>query len=540
MAKKHPERTTQSNYTAWRKSLLIEKANRNKLFFSSDADRRMGFAYQHQRKRVLEYKKQHPIIKIKEPEPEPIKPAAQPAQKSPSLSPKNPITPPPVLHAPEEEPRRTSITLSRTSSRDTSTPPVTPPITPREEATPTPPAPREVTLITHATTAHETYEFAGMHHIFDEHTSAITKLRFANRDNDLIAFSSRDGKVSICQGLNNPRLLRALEGHNEDVTNFEWSKRNDVILTSSLDCTAKLWQVRNAECLLTVGEKDKEQLLCCRFHPANSDIFLTGSAKGTIRVYESKNGRCVRKWTLGSPIHRKTSMMEKLGGGMTRWMATPVKPLTDLTASYVGVQSIAATSMAFDDTGSALFIGDNKGFVHIYQFVDVDDIESGDRVAVSPGGKSITSLVFKSWDDQTTETFKLAPSLLTSSKDNALRLFQVEGLSIDSRDRKFRIQLEKVFKLKCTTEEIRSNFCPLLSYRGGICLLSGSEDTNIHIFDEKKEDPEINRLQGHSSVVLDVCWNDDETLLASGDKYVIFQLEFHLQVEFKLNGFREL
>ena len=40
----------------------------------------------------------------------------------------------------------------------------------------------------------------------------------------------------------------------------------------------------------------------------------------------------------------------------------------------------------------------------------------------------------------------------------------------------------------------------------------------VYFFDiEKESKPCVNKLQGHSAPVLDVCFNCDESLLASGD-----------------------
>ena len=53
------------------------------------------------------------------------------------------------------------------------------------------------------------------------------------------------------------------------------------------------------------------------------------------------------------------------------------------------------------------------------------------------------------------------------------------------------------------------------------CLVSGSEDMAVYFFDvEKAEKPCVNKLLGHSAPVLDVCWNYDESLLASCDTEV--------------------
>lgn len=58
-----------------------------------------------------------------------------------------------------------------------------------------------------------------------------------------------------------------------------------------------------------------------------------------------------------------------------------------------------------------------------------------------------------------------------------------------------------------------------------ICLfpvVSGSEDMAVYFFDvERAEKPCVNKLLGHSAPVLDVCWNYDESLLASCDTEVV-------------------
>jgi len=48
--------------------------------------------------------------------------------------------------------------------------------------------------------------------------------------------------------------------------------------------------------------------------------------------------------------------------------------------------------------------------------------------------------------------------------------------------------------------------------------VSGSEDMCVYFFDvERETKPCVNKLQGHSAPVLDVSFNCDESLLASGD-----------------------
>lgn len=65
---------------------------------------------------------------------------------------------------------------------------------------------------------------------------------------------------------------------------------------------------------------------------------------------------------------------------------------------------------------------------------------------------------------------------------------------------------------------MRSKFCPLISTFGGMCVVSGSEDFRVLIFDSSRGNHCINELQGHGGVVYDVAWNYNETLLASCDE----------------------
>ena len=48
------------------------------------------------------------------------------------------------------------------------------------------------------------------------------------------------------------------------------------------------------------------------------------------------------------------------------------------------------------------------------------------------------------------------------------------------------------------------------------CVVSGSEDGSVYFFDVESG-AVVNKLQGHSSPVLAVCWTYDESMLASAD-----------------------
>ena len=53
-----------------------------------------------------------------------------------------------------------------------------------------------------------------------------------------------------------------------------------------------------------------------------------------------------------------------------------------------------------------------------------------------------------------------------------------------------------------------------------VVVVSGSEDSTVYFFDVQRDTkPCVNKLQGHSGAVLDVCFNYDESMLASCDSY---------------------
>lgn len=88
-----------------------------------------------------------------------------------------------------------------------------------------------------------------------------TTIKFANDERHLLAYSSMAGVIAICKTRPTPGVIRLLEGHTGGVTgnliclilidlsaynvlhlDFSWSLSNDLLLSSSLDGSLKLWQ----------------------------------------------------------------------------------------------------------------------------------------------------------------------------------------------------------------------------------------------------------------------------------------------------------
>ncbi|KAL5018934.1 hypothetical protein ScPMuIL_004656 [Solemya velum] len=316
----------------------------------------------------------------------------------------------------------------------------------------------------------ENYAFAGMHHIFDQHTDAVTRVKFANDDKSRVACSSVDGTLSICQLIPPPAtVICMLKGHMAGVVDFVWSLSNDVVLSVSLDGTARLWDVAAGSCMRVIEDGTNAELLSCLFHPLNNNMFVIGNSKSSIQLMNVSTGKGY-----------KAGCSKVIG---------------------------KVLALAFDPSGRILWSGDDKG----YMFSFLVDVASGKltktrRISVCEG-HPVTSISARSWISREARD----PSLLVNCCVNALCLFKI--VTDDGG-----LQLKRTFQIKQKDSNIKSNFCPLMSFRQGACVISGSEDMCVLFFDIAKEKkPCVNKLLGHSAAVLDVCFNCDESLLASCD-----------------------
>ncbi|XP_071797828.1 WD repeat-containing protein 13-like isoform X2 [Asterias amurensis] len=317
----------------------------------------------------------------------------------------------------------------------------------------------------------ENYAFAGMHHIFDQHRQAVTSVQFANEDKSRMACSSLDGTVSICQVLPSPAtVVCTLKGHESGVTDFCWSQSNDQILSSSLDGTVRLWAISSASCVRTVQDPDKSPIRACRFQPLNNNMIVTGNNRGHVNVLNVSTGKAAK-------------------GGFGRL-------------------SGQVLCMEFDDNGSVLWAGDDKGTIFSFLFdLATGKLSKGKRIVVREGCP-VTSICYRAWVSREARD----PTVLVNCAIDSLCIYKV--VTTDGG-----LRAKKTYPIKHKSALIRSTFCPLMSFREGACVVTGSEDMSVYFYDVERTSskPCVNKLQGHSGPVLAVSFNYDESLLASCD-----------------------
>ncbi|KAL4709924.1 hypothetical protein ACJJTC_003887 [Scirpophaga incertulas] len=314
-------------------------------------------------------------------------------------------------------------------------------------------------------TISENYAFSGVHHIFDQHTEPVSMVKFANNDRSKLCCASDDGTVSICDVTSSPpKVSFILDGHTKAVTGCDWSASNELLVTCGLDGALCLWDVSARRRLRTVRDQLGAPLLCCVFQPANNNMVIAGNARGMVEVLNISTGIYPRG---GSSI---------LGGR---------------------VQAIACES-----SGRMFWAANDKGVIVSYVVAGAGSVSKLSRCAV---GGAVSSAAWSPW-------LARHPALLVSAADNSLYLFRVV-------DGDGRLALKRRFATQHRRHSVRSAFCPIMSFRRGVCVVSGGEDACVCFLDIEGagDHPVVNKLQGHAAPVLGVSFSYDESLLATSD-----------------------
>ncbi|KAG6761566.1 hypothetical protein POTOM_034794 [Populus tomentosa] len=101
--------------------------------------------------------------------------------------------------------------------------------------------------------------FVGMHCIFDQCKAAGISLRYQHT---LLSCPFMFSDVS-----EPPSVIKKLEGHSKDVTDFDFSSNNQYIASAFMDKTVRVWELSKGICIRVIYGVSSQ--LCIRFHPYN-------------------------------------------------------------------------------------------------------------------------------------------------------------------------------------------------------------------------------------------------------------------------------
>lgn len=93
------------------------------------------------------------------------------------------------------------------------------------------------------------------------------------------------------------KKARAFNFHTAAVKDIEWSEQSLSLLSCGYDCSSRLIDVEKG--LETHVFKEDQIVGAIKFHPNNSNLFLSGGSKGVIQLWDIRTGNAVNRFFRG-------------------------------------------------------------------------------------------------------------------------------------------------------------------------------------------------------------------------------------------------
>eukprot|EP01134_Creolimax_fragrantissima_P003387 CFRG3387T1 len=311
-----------------------------------------------------------------------------------------------------------------------------------------------------------------------------------------LAIASMDGKISVIRvqsQISSFELLHTLEGHAQGICDMSWLVTGQLLVSVSLDGTFRVWQTDTGSTLMSV--KVGEPILACALCPINNNLLVIGTAMGSVRTYNCSLGKAIKKGKMGAS--------QGVNGDVR--------------------------CLCFNDNGTVVWSGSSNGVVHAFGF----DPSNGSMTALTrviiASKTAITAMSFcPDWTLR--PNTPSAPMLLLSVCNNQVVLLHVvdEKSGLVKQRRALPVvhtsALVKASSCFCAqssngslqSAEAMSTMSPNAN-EPGACVVSGSEDGKVYIFDTTTKNVISTLGRESSCAVLAVTWNQDQSILASGD-----------------------
>ncbi|KAH7878576.1 WD40-repeat-containing domain protein [Lentinula edodes] len=320
------------------------------------------------------------------------------------------------------------------------------------------------------------------------HTKFVQDVRYAP-SGDIFASVGSDFKIFLYDGKNGDTLDEVTDSpHKGSIMACTWSPDSKSLVTSSADCTVKLWDVetRKAITTWTVGNGVSFQQVGNTWSGESDVVSL--SLSGDLNVFDIRTG--------DKP---------------SRIIQGPQKPITAIAP----VPALPDTFLAGTADGRVLSYSKTTGESSHMQGVNHSTLVTS--LASSSAGGSAFSAGF---DDCVREIGSDGTGFTPSSFSLSS---QPKSLAVGDDASVF------VAEIKNSIEVIRSNqkifdlstkYTPSAIAVKGSLVAIGGEDSKVHLYQwdgKSLEDDAVPILQGNKAVVSALAFSPDGNLLASGD-----------------------
>ena len=134
------------------------------------------------------------------------------------------------------------------------------------------------------------------------HVSAVFALA-CHPDGSLLASSDTSGVVRVWD-LRTGRAVMGFEGHMEQVVGLDFSPNGVTLASGSGDNSVRIWDLRKKKCLAILAGHEK-LVSCVKFDRLNGEILLTSSYDCVAKIWDARNGFKIVK---NLPIHESRIM----------------------------------------------------------------------------------------------------------------------------------------------------------------------------------------------------------------------------------------
>ncbi|XP_027919226.1 WD repeat-containing protein 25 [Vigna unguiculata] len=127
------------------------------------------------------------------------------------------------------------------------------------------------------------------------HTNAVNAIHWSSTHAHLLASAGMDHTICVWNVWSrNQKKACVLNFHNAAVKDVKWSQQGHFLLSCGYDCTSRLVDVEKG--LETQVFREDQIVAVIKFHPDNSNIFLSGGSKGHIKLWDVRTGKVVHNY----------------------------------------------------------------------------------------------------------------------------------------------------------------------------------------------------------------------------------------------------
>ncbi|XP_040987107.1 WD repeat-containing protein 25 [Juglans microcarpa x Juglans regia] len=127
------------------------------------------------------------------------------------------------------------------------------------------------------------------------HTKAINAIHWSPNHAHLLASASMDRTICIWNVWNgDQKKARVLSFHNAAVKDVKWSLQGCSVLSCGYDGSSRLTDIEKG--IETQVFQEDQVVGVVKFHPDNSNLFLSGGAKGRLRLWDLRSGKVVHEY----------------------------------------------------------------------------------------------------------------------------------------------------------------------------------------------------------------------------------------------------